>query len=83
MSKIKEILKDFRLPIGFNDNGDWNDHLVAAAMREYAEFYAQKHQDNILNNFQFIYGDVDVEGTCHSEIVDLDYDSIPSLPEHD
>jgi len=82
MTKIEQILVekdiqsfDFKVPKDIRD--------VIDAMKKYAEWYALKHQENILNNVQFIYGDVDIEGTSHSAIVDLDYDSIPNLPNHE
>ncbi len=75
MTKIKEIYQKF--------NFNCDEVFFEQAMKEYAEQYAQTHQDNILNSLQFIYGDVDVEGTSHSEIVDLDYESVPNLPDHD
>ena len=65
------------------------DELIAVdiveMMKEYAEYYAQKCLEVAAENVRFQYGDIDVEGSAHKEIVDLDYEKTFGfkLPEHE
>lgn len=54
-------------------------------MQKYAEIYAKKCLEKAAEQVTFQYGEFDVEGFPHKEIVGIDYDSILNikLPEHD
>lgn len=47
---------------------------IYLAMKEYAEWYAKQCLSIAAENVKFQYGDIDVEGLAHKEIVDLDYE---------
>lgn len=85
MNKIDELIEKIRQrPSGW-DTVEFFEHDIETIMIEYAEWYAKKCLQMAAANVKFQYGYVDVEGSTHREIVDLDYEKTFcfKLPEHD
>lgn len=85
---LDKILEKNRLKTSHYTDQEFSDYgnfSVASAMKEYAEWYATECLKIAAEQVTFQYGEFDVEGFSHKEIVGIDYDSILNikLPEHD
>lgn len=88
MIKLEEIYQkhwenEFK-ELSFNSVSGQRNYIYSA-MKEYAEHYAKKCLQMAIVNVRFQYGEVDVEGSTHKEIVDLDYKKTFcfKLPKHE
>jgi len=78
MTKLEEIIAKYNY-----DNDSFLS--IESMMRDYAEFYAKRCLEIAAEQVKFEYGEFDVEGFTHKEIVGIDYGSILNikLPEHE
>ena len=80
-----EILYDYLVEL--TEKGarlDTSEEIFSFAlesMKRYAEDVIRRDRINIAENIKFQYGEMDVEGVSHREIVDVDYDSIIYAPQ--
>ena len=87
MSKIDELISSVSY-VAFEEFGENRVVSIEDAsdiMKIYAEWYAKQCLNIAAENVRFQYGDIDVEGIVHKEIVDLDYEKTFcfKLPEHE
>ena len=72
MTKIEEILNKYRDITRWPEYPEITEDEYIRAMKEYAEWYVNECLKIAAKNVKFEYGYMDVEGSSHKEIVDLD-----------
>lgn len=90
MKSTTEVLNEIATDEGFHD---WAHFLIyeegatanitskiKQAMITYAEQVRDEDRKIVAGNIKFQYGEMDVEGVTHREIVDIDYTSILNAP---